>query len=323
MMNARRGVAIGDPVPIGGRFTILWTTDGGVTWARDSTNAPIAIPLSETCLNGSVAAVDTTHVWFGTTAGKVIRTTNGGATWSLSSVFASTMLVTSVWFSDTENGIAATNNGLAARSTDGGATWTPVNVLGTGSIIGLAGVSASVEFWAVRLGFINYTSNHGTSWTTSPPNGYSLLGSVRWISMATIGANVFGWASSNLGLLRYRRITTAVDEIENPIPVEFSLEQNYPNPFNASTKIKYSLPFQSSNFVKGRVGEGSIVTLKVYDVLGREIATLVDEELKPGTYKATWNAGGFSSGVYLCKLDVIPGSRSTAFSAARKMLLLR
>jgi len=104
-------------------------------------------------------------------------------------------------------------------------------------------------------------------------------------------------------------------------PTEFMLEQNYPNPFNPVTKIKYTIPQNppESPFTKGGSGDsrGGLVTLKVYDVLGKEVATLVNEEKSSGNYEVEFNASNLSSGVYFYKL--ISGN----FSQTKKMLLLR
>ena len=87
-------------------------------------------------------------------------------------------------------------------------------------------------------------------------------------------------------------------EVELTLPIEFSLEQNYPNPFNPYTKIKYTIPNVTLSGV-----EGSRVALKVYDVLGNEIATLVNEEKPAGNYEVNFDASKFSSGVYFYKLQ--------------------
>ncbi|MDL1893779.1 T9SS type A sorting domain-containing protein, partial [Sphingobacteriales bacterium CHB3] len=86
---------------------------------------------------------------------------------------------------------------------------------------------------------------------------------------------------------------------------EFSLAQNYPNPFNATTHIRYSI--QASGFT----------LLKVYDVLGREVATLVKEVKAPGTYNVTWNADGMASGVYFYRLQ------AGEFTQTKRLMLLR
>lgn len=88
-------------------------------------------------------------------------------------------------------------------------------------------------------------------------------------------------------------------------PTTFFLAQNYPNPFNPSTVINFQITFSS------------FVTLKVYDVLGREVATLVNERLGPGSYESTFNAGGLASGVYFYRLQ------AGTFVNVRKLLVLR
>jgi hypothetical protein len=94
-------------------------------------------------------------------------------------------------------------------------------------------------------------------------------------------------------------------------PLKFSLSQNFPNPFNPSTVIRYSIPV-------GAIHESPLhVTLKVYNVLGQEIATLVNKELKPGSYEASWEAGGMASGVYFYRLQ------AGSFVETRKLVLLR
>ena len=87
------------------------------------------------------------------------------------------------------------------------------------------------------------------------------------------------------------------------IPVAYVLKQNYPNPFNPSTKIEFSIP------------NGSFVSLKVFDMLGQEVATLVSEELRQGTYAKTFVGDGLSSGVYLYKLS------AGSFSETKKFVL--
>lgn len=81
-----------------------------------------------------------------------------------------------------------------------------------------------------------------------------------------------------------------ITPISSEIPNQFSLEQNYPNPFNPSTNIEF------------RIANFGFVELKIFDAIGREIAILVNEELKPGTYESDFNGNGFASGVYYYKL---------------------
>jgi hypothetical protein len=106
--------------------------------------------------------------------------------------------------------------------------------------------------------------------------------------------------------------TSVFDEIYNTIPQTHLLEQNYPNPFNPVTTIRYSIP----NVTLSRV-EGSRVLLKIYDILGNEVATLVDEYREAGNYEINFNASGLASGMYLYRLQT--GNRIEV----KKMTLLK
>jgi hypothetical protein len=99
-------------------------------------------------------------------------------------------------------------------------------------------------------------------------------------------------------------------------PVEYRLEQNYPNPFNPSTTIGFSLP------------RSSFVTLRVYSLLGEEVATLVEEELTEGRYTTEWTAGGAASGVYYYRLQATHRDAGTSsydgrFIETRRLILLK
>lgn len=109
--------------------------------------------------------------------------------------------------------------------------------------------------------------------------------------------------------------STILGEVETSasLPVNFELAQNYPNPFNPSTTIKYTIP---NNVTLSGV-EGSKVVLKIYDILGNEIKTLVNEEQTPGVHEVKFDATGLTSGVYFYKLD------TPKFTSTKKMILLR
>ena len=111
---------------------------------------------------------------------------------------------------------------------------------------------------------------------------------------------------------------TPVDDKRGSLPVEFELFQNYPNPFNPTTMIQFSLP-PGVETLPGRthLAGGHATSLRIYDLLGREVATLVNEAKQPGTYTVQWDASGYSSGMYLCRLS------TTNFVQTRKLLLLR
>lgn len=135
----------------------------------------------------------------------------------------------------------------------------------------------------------------------------------------------FVQSSSNLkgclinGLLYGDTTVVSVKDNQTLTPNTFRLEQNYPNPFNPSTKIKFTIPFVETGYISSL-----LVTLKVYDVLGNEVVTLVKEELSPGEYEINFDShsglsgiNGLPSGIYFYKLQV------GKFSETKKMIYLK
>lgn len=111
---------------------------------------------------------------------------------------------------------------------------------------------------------------------------------------------------------------TGIQPISNKIPVSFRLYQNYPNPFNPITKIKFDVP---------HVGQSHVFDLRIiiYDILGREVTTLVDQELNSGTYEVKWDGTNYPSGVYFYRLEAedASASHSTRFVETRKLVLIK
>jgi hypothetical protein len=107
--------------------------------------------------------------------------------------------------------------------------------------------------------------------------------------------------------------TSISDKRHNQIPSHFVLGQNYPNPFNPSTAISFGLPSQS------------FVSLKVFDALGREVATIISEELPAGCYSRQWNAVNIASGIYFYRLQARQTSSGQAgvFTETKKLIILR
>jgi poly(3-hydroxybutyrate) depolymerase len=129
------------------------------------------------------------------------------------------------------------------------------------------------------------------------------------------GHSIWDQAYNNVFLLPWvfsqsKLITPTEIERESysSLPKEISLSQNYPNPFNPSTTIEYQIP---------NVGAQNIVSLRVYDILGREVATLVNEQKPAGTYNVQWNAKDLTSGVYYYRLQ------AGSFTETKKLILLR
>jgi hypothetical protein len=118
---------------------------------------------------------------------------------------------------------------------------------------------------------------------------------------------------------------TGVNDLPNGMPKAFRLEQNYPNPFNPTTVVRYTVSVVALSLSKGGSGQASrqeagaqaVVSLKIYDLLGREVATLVNGEVSPGIHSVTWNASNVRSGVYFYRLT------AGTFVQTKKLLLVR
>jgi len=184
-------------------------------------------------------------------------------------------------------------------STDSCSTWTQVS-----SIIPQAGLSIETGGTLVgtdSLGVFLF-SDEGDS-LGSRNEGLTNLN----VHSFTADNNGYIYVGTDNGLWKrpLSEIVTSIKEITTAFPSEFLLSQNYPNPFNPSTKIKYQVP------------QASQVQIKVFDVLGNEIETLVNEEKPAGTYELTWNAVNLPNGVYFYQL------KAGEYTAVKKMILIK
>jgi hypothetical protein len=154
---------------------------------------------------------------------------------------------------------------------------------------------------------VMYSTNYGTNWyvlgtgfpTNVPCHDLTLHQPTGKLVVWTHGRSAFSTT-----------ILTGINNIGNNIPEKFSLYQNYPNPFNPVTKIKFDVP----TLYKG--GQGG-VSIKIFDILGKEIQTLVNEQLNPGTYEVTFDGSNLPSGIYFYQLRV------GDFVNTKKMLLIK
>ncbi|MDH3267915.1 MAG: PQQ-dependent sugar dehydrogenase [Ignavibacteria bacterium] len=144
---------------------------------------------------------------------------------------------------------------------------------------------------------------------TPPVNQYLLNATGSLTSFGVDQQNELYLTSFNGNVYRFAPTVTSV---ENEATVnDYSLEQNYPNPFNPATIIKYNLP------------EDSEVTIRIYDSLGKEIDSITTGFQQKGTYKKTWSAEGFASGVYYVKMNAQSLSSDKTFSSVIKMLYVK
>ncbi|MCH8942325.1 MAG: T9SS type A sorting domain-containing protein [Bacteroidetes bacterium] len=187
-------------------------------------------------------------------------------------------------------------------STNNGGNWTAVNNGLTNSVVRSFAIYGSNVFAGSAGDGVFLSTNNGSNWTAINDG----LNYLSVYSLAISGNNIYAGTNGN-GV--YKRqlsdIITDVEEIHNIIPDIFSLSQNYPNPFNPSTVISFQLSSVSK------------VSLKVYDLLGREVAVLVNEEKPAGIYKVNFNAGNLPSGVYFYKM------KAGSFVQTKKLILMK
>ena len=319
---------------------LLRTTDAGNTWTNQTVN------VNQNLL--SIFFVDQTFGWITGTNGTILQTLDSGSTWG-SQVTPTVAHLNDIAFYDTQLGYAVGkgtygthwkenvilktyNSGLLwnvafadsmddefkqltcidgntiiiasgtklYKSTDGGVT---TNVIfdshGQFYIYAIEFVGVSYGYASTSNG-IYRTLDGGSTWTL---NIGLTCESLAFISPAE------GWgASSSYGIVHTKNGgVSSVETIENGdfIPNGYSLEQNYPNPFNPSTTILFNLP------------QNEFVTLKIYDILGKEIATLINQELNAGSYKNLWNPSNLASGIYFYSLQ------AGKFNQTRKMIFLK
>jgi photosystem II stability/assembly factor-like uncharacterized protein len=258
---------------------VIASTDTGRTWIECGAGLPHYI--------SSFAVIDSTIIGDLGFEG-IYRSTDHGYSWSpcYSSAPGAILRVFAY-----ENTFFAGSFSDVFRSTDRGNTWQSVYRYPVG--VFWISPRSFVQYGSnVIVGFdqgkIAYTPDGGNSWRIVESN----LPNEEFDDLVISGNDIFAalWAS---GVWRrpLSEVVTGVVQQHSEMPTRFSLQQNYPNPFNPSTTIEYSIPQQSH------------VTVKIFDLLGREVATLVNERKDAGTYSVQWNASGLSSGIYFYRLE--------------------
>jgi len=245
------------------------------------------------------------QIFAGTFGQGVFRSMDEGESWTVTALTDAE--VYDLTINSKGHLFAATWGRGILQSTDNGDSWRPIKInngLFDNYILAIA-INSNDEIFAStyeefysgrRMGNIFYSSDNGINWTEfntgSDSYAYSLI----------IDANGYIFAGTeNYGVFRSVQSTTP----NKNLSMKYFLKQNYPNPFNSSTKIGFSLPYPG------------LVTLKVYDTLGREIATILQGEHCDYQHEVEWNAAGFASGVYFYRL------RAGDFLQTRKLTILR
>lgn len=300
---------------------LIKSTNKGSTWAYTTSTAIVNSPIY--CAAQSGILTNNIMVSARQGSASLIRSSDGGYNWQ--DITGNLGSLAGGYFmrlqADPFNGNtfyllkSSYTGGVVLKTTNFGNNWTdltsdlpyiPANDIFVDS------ANAGVMYLGNDFG-VYRTTNSGANWARLN-NGlpfvpvidfsYYNYNGTKLLRAATFGRGVF-----ELNIAQ----PISVNDPSGIVPPEYSLSQNYPNPFNPSTVIRFSIP-SSEMFAHRGVG---MVTLKVFDITGREIHTLVNEKLQPGTYNVTFNGINIPSGVYFYKLT------SETFSESKKMILLK
>lgn len=276
-----------------------FTTDGGSSWTKGDSSNVYFDPMDMNFLGNEKGWIVSGTTPYRTDGGYIANTTDGGRTWRYQD--SSTHKVFAIDLIDTLNGFAVGSNwnnstGFVFTTIDGGQNWETTQFLKSGAFWDI-GFLDNKNGWILGEGKILNTTDGGKSWNNQIEDLNYKLSQLNIIKKDK-AAYAFGDSYSKPPLLLLYAdlcgITVGLENIEY-IPEEFRLMQNYPNPFNPATMIRYQLPMTSE------------VSLKIYDILGREVSTLVNEQKSAGNYEVKFDASNFSSGVYLVVLNTPTG----------------
>lgn len=286
--NKSSTTGLGSPVVI--RSALEWW--GSISFERLTLPASWSnYQLTSLCVKDSNNCIISTNLHPNTD--KILKTTNGGLNWT-----EITLPSRTIWalIGDEVNndviGVGGDNDDATIyRSNDFGLTWNVIFDSSAGSC--LSSVGSMYEYirdtmYAVgKQGTIVRTIDGGTTWSFQNSGVTKDLESVS----SAYQLSKFAFAVGDNGTtLKTTNGGVRVKNISSEVPKQFSLFQNYPNPFNPMTNIRFDLP------------KNGYVKLIVFDALGREVATLVNEKLSVGSYEVNWDVNGFPSGVYFYKL---------------------
>jgi hypothetical protein len=268
-----------DGVSVAGYYPggVYLTTNNGTNWTKTALDRNI---FSLT-VNG-------TNIFAGAGGGGIYLSTNNGTNWTqsgLNNKYVSSLVTLG------NNIFAGTGDSGVYVSSNNGASWSQT-ALNNKTVRSFAALDNNIfvgtDNYPINPGGIYLSTNNGMNWIQKN-QGFN---TVSLVSALLIANNyIFAGDRDNSVWRRSYAEIIGINKISSEVPSSYSLSQNYPNPFNPSTKIRYDLP--KNGFVK----------LVVYDMLGQEVAKLVNETLKPGTFETTFDGSQRASGVYFARLE--------------------
>jgi photosystem II stability/assembly factor-like uncharacterized protein len=305
-------------ITAGGGTLMCFTTDAGTNWnPRYSPNFAVTSAVFISAETLLIACTDLPGA-------AIFKSSNTGNNWisvlSLNNSGVDIVYSLSyICFKDNFTGFCAGSHiyysqtwGDVYMTTNGGINWEITG--GSGPLAGSAmhGVHFGVPntgFAVGNNGVILHTSNGGLNWISQSSGTSNSLNAVYMLNELT------GYACGNNGMVLKTTNggVTGFIKTGKHIPDKFALYQNYPNPFNPATIINYDITI--TGFVR----------LSVYDVLGREVSTIVNQTQSPGKYQVEWDASNYPSGVYFYKL-VVSGAKpliTAQYTETKKMVLIK
>jgi photosystem II stability/assembly factor-like uncharacterized protein len=303
--------------PNGSIFTstlsaVYISTDDGNNWGITGGNIPggwfssLATNSSGEIFVGMINRSDSAYIY---------RSTNNGQSWIPTGMTFQPVMSLLITEGDTIFAGCVFSGGGIFRSTDNGMNWSEVSAgLINRDVYALAKNSIG-DLFAGTAGGVFRSRNSGELWV--PINSGLTFNRIQSLELNSTGILFAGTYGG--GVFRTKQSTTSIYEISNKIPASLSLNQNYPNPFNPSTKISWQSPV------------GSWQTLKVYDALGNEVATLVDEYKPAGKYEVEFNSSSgirdLASGIYFYQLLVSAlqskDGKAENYIETKKMILMK
>ena len=276
--------------------SVYKTTNGGLNWFVQLSTANLAFGIY--FFNENTGLV-------GDCYGQIYRTTNGGNNWDTYSTGTSNW-VADFDFIDSTTGYAVGELHSILKTTDAGKTWNQIYTRYYGSFYDVTfirdGNNIPTRGYAVGTYQALYrTSDGGNNWYPMVSPTSNNLYEVKFIN------NYTGYIVGDLGTVLYTTNggSTFVYNSSNSVPEKYVLHQNYPNPFNNSTIISFDVPKNSN------------VKIKLYNSLGKEMETLVNDFYQAGSYKISVWTGDYPSGVYFYRLE------TSSYSNTKKMVLIK
>ncbi len=283
------------------------TTNAGLTWSRYFVQGYEIYDIRSISfpdLNTGYCSGTFYNNYTGERRDIISKSTNGGLNWQIirqeSSFSGSYRSYYDLQFLDNNTGYLCGNPPI--KTTNGGNSW--FNIMENTIYYSMHFINSNTG-WFGKWDYSAITTNGGTSWVNQTISALTLFHGIYFVNETT------GWGVG-LNTASYPKVFrttsggfTGIQPISTEIPKQFSLSQNYPNPFNPMTKLKFQM------------SKGAFAKLTVFDVLGREVATLVNEQLQPGTYEVDFDGSNLPSGVYYYKLE------TETFTETKKMVLIK